>query len=80
MIVSEEKIRVIEKVLETNDARLLREIASLLYTPFLNDYPNQPMSREAFLARINQAEEAIQKGQVTTHDDVKEIISTWSNK
>ena len=80
MTAAEEKIKVIEKVLETNDALLLREIASLLHTPALTDYLIQPMSWEAFLAKIKRAEKAYQNGEVTDHDDVKKLIATWSNR
>ena len=80
MTAAEEKIKVIEKVLETNDALLLREIASLLYTPSLTDYPSQPMSQEAFLAKIERAEEATRRGEVTDHEDVKKLIATWGKK
>ena len=80
MTAAEEKIKVIEKVLETDDAYLLREIASLLHTPSLTDYPSQPMSREAFFAKIERAEEAARIGEVTDHEQVKKIIAKWSNK
>ncbi|GAB4051319.1 hypothetical protein [Spirosoma foliorum] len=80
MTAAEEKIKVIEKVLETNDALLLREIASLLYTPSLTDYPSQPMSQETFLAKIERAEEAARRGEVTDHEDVKKLIATWGKK
>lgn len=76
MTAAEEKIKVIERVLETDDALLLRKIASLLHMPSLTDYLHQPLSREAFMGRINQAEEAIQKGEITSHNDVKKLIST----
>lgn len=79
MTAAEEKIKVIEKVLETDDALLLREIASLLHTPALTDYP-QPMRQDVFLAKIERAEEAFRKGEVTNHEDVKRLIATWSNK
>ncbi|CAN5554588.1 hypothetical protein BH09BAC4_BH09BAC4_09860 [soil metagenome] len=80
MTAAEEKIKVIEKVLETDDAYLLREIASLLHTPSLTDYPTQPLSKEAFLAKIERAEEAARKGEVTDHEAVKKLITTRSNK
>ncbi len=80
MTAAEEKIKVIEKVLETDDALLLREIASLLHKPALTDYPSQPMSKEAFLVKIERAEEAYRNGLVTNHEDVKNLITTWSNK
>lgn len=58
MTAAEERIKVIEKVLETDDAYRLREIASLLHTPSVSYYPTQPMSKEVFLAKIERAEEA----------------------
>ena len=80
MTAAEEKIKVIEKVLETDDTLLLREIASLLHTPALTDYPNQPMSQEALKTKVERAEEAYRNGEVTDHEDVKNIIATWSRK
>lgn len=80
MTAAEEKIKVIEKVLETDDTYLLREIASLLHKPSLTDYPGQPMSQETFLAKIERAEEAAHKGEITDHEQVKKLITTWSNK
>ncbi|QIP16101.1 hypothetical protein G8759_27425 [Spirosoma aureum] len=80
MTVAEEKIKVIEKVLETDDAHLLREVASLLNIPSLSDYPGQPMSMENFLGKIERAEEAARQGEVTDHEDVKKLIATWSKK
>ncbi|GAB3491079.1 hypothetical protein GCM10027341_03620 [Spirosoma knui] len=80
MTAAEEKIKVIEKILETDDALLLREIASLLHTPALTDYANPPMSRDAFMAKIERAEHAYQNGAVTDHEDVKRLIATWSKK
>ena len=80
MTAAEEKIKVIEKVLETDDALLLREIASLLNTPALTDYVSQPIDQNELLIRINRAEEAAQKGEVMDHDDVRKLIATWSKK
>ncbi len=80
MTVAEEKIKVITKVLETDDTLLLREIASLLYTPALTDYPNQPMSQEVVLAKVQRAETVYRHGEVTDHEDVKRFfVSTYLN-
>ncbi len=79
MTAAEEKIKVIEKVLETDDTSLLREIASLLNTPSLTDYP-KPMSEEKLLVKIERSEEALRKGEVVDQEDVKKIIATWSNR
>ena len=80
MTAAEEKIKVIEKILKTDDTLLLREIASLLHTPALTDYPSQPMNQETFLAKIERAEKAYRQGEVTDHEDVKSLIATWSKK
>ena len=80
MTSAEEKIRVIEKVLETDDTYLLREIASLLHTPALADYAPQSMTQAELVAKVDHAEDAYQKGEVTDHEDVKKRIVTWSNK
>lgn len=63
MTADEEKIKVIEKVLEADDALLLREITSLLHTPALTDYPNQPMSRDELMAKIERTEAAYRMGE-----------------
>lgn len=80
MTAAEEKIKVIEKVLETDDALLLREIASLLNTPALTDYVSQSITQNELLDTINRAEEAALKGEVTDHEQVKKLITTWSKK
>lgn len=80
MTAAEEKIKVIEKVLETDDALLLREIASLLNTPALTDYVSQSITQNELLAKINRAEEAVLKNEATDHDDVRKLIAMWSKK
>lgn len=80
MTAAEEKIKVIEKILETEDTYLLREIASLLHEPSLADYPIQPMSKDTFLAKIERSEEAARRGEATDHEQVKKLIATWSNR
>ena len=80
MTIAEDKIRVIEKVLETEDTFLLREISSLLSIPSLTDYSSSPMSLDTFYAKIDQAEIAYQAGEVTDHEAVKQKIATWRNK
>lgn len=80
MTAAEEKIRVIEKVLETEDAWLLREIASLLHTPALADYAPQSMTQNELLDKVDRAEKAYQHGEVTDHKDVKKAVVTWRNR
>lgn len=80
MIAAEEKIRVIEQILEINDADLLRAVEGLLQHPALADYKPSPMSREAFLARIEEAEAAADRGEVTAHEDVRQLIASWKKQ
>jgi len=81
MTAAEEKIKVIEKVLETDDTFLLREVASLLHTPTLTDYTPQTMSHKDFSAKINRTETAYQNGEVTDHKDVtRKVLSRTSLK
>lgn len=71
---AEERIRVIEKVIETDDAFLLHKVASLLHTSTLADCAPQTMSHEAFIAKIGRAETAYQNGEVTDHEDVTRTV------
>ena len=80
MITAEEKIRVIERILETDNAYLLRDIESLLHQPTIADYTFEPMTQAAFIHKVEQAEEAARRGEVTSHDNVRKLVATWSRK
>lgn len=80
MIAAEDKIRVIERILETDSVDLLRDIESLLYQPTLADYRPEPISHGEFVAKIERAEEAARRGEVTSHDEVRKLIKAWSRQ
>jgi predicted transcriptional regulator len=80
MVAAEEKIRVIEQILETDDVALLHTIDSLLHRPALADYPLEPMSEATFMAKIDQAEEAALRGEVTSQEEVRQLIASWGRK
>lgn len=75
MIAAEDKIRVIERILETDDTNLLRDIESLLHQPTLFDYQSEPMSQAAFITKIAQAEAVAQRGEVIAHEDVHKFCT-----
>lgn len=80
MVAAEAKIRVIGRILETDSADLLRDIESLLHQPTLADYKPEPMGHAAFMAKIERAEEAARRGEVTPHEDVRQLIATWGRR
>ena len=80
MIGAETKIRVIERILETDDANLLRDIESLLHQPLLTDYAPVTMTQAQLLAKVEQAEQAAQRGEVTPHEAVRGLMATWKHK
>lgn len=80
MIGAEDKIRVIERILETDSADLLRDIESLLHQPTLADYKPESMSQAEFAAKIERAEEAARRGEITPHDEIRKLIKEWARK
>ncbi len=77
MTAAEEKIKAIELIVEANDITLIRQINSLLHAPTIDDYAFIPMSEEAFQAKIQRAEDAIKRGETTSHEDVKRLVKSW---
>lgn len=80
MVAAEDKIRVIERILETDNADLLRDIESLLHQPTLADYKPEPMNHATFMAKIERAEEAARRREVTPHESVRQLIATWGQR
>ncbi len=77
---AEDKLRIIEEILATDDADVLREIKLLLNRSAFSNSDVKPMSIVAFNEKFDRAEQAIRQGDVMTSDDVRVQAKSWAKK
>lgn len=73
-----EKLDLIELLINTDDASLLKEIKSKLSKKKRNSL--KPMSLDAFYSKIEAAEKAISKGDVISQKALRKEVESWRKK
>ena len=79
MDIRADKLWLIEHLIKMQDEVLLHRIRAFIEN--LNKREQEenlgPMSLETFYRRIEESEEALQRGEVITQDELREEIKTW---
>jgi len=79
MDISTEKLWLIEHLLKIQDEALLHRIKAFI-EKMMGRKPGddlEPMSLETFYSRIEDSEEALERGDVITQNELREEIKTW---
>ncbi len=79
MDIRAEKLWLIEHLLKIQDEALLHRIKAFIEN-LLGRKPTvdiEPMSLEAFYDRIEDSEEALERGDIITQTELREEIETW---
>lgn len=78
MDIRAEKLWLIERLIKIQDEVLLYRIKTLLESVSKKQVENvRPMDLDTFYGRIEESEEALQRGEVITQNELKEEIKTW---
>jgi hypothetical protein len=78
MNLQSEKLNVIEKLINLNDAELLLKIKNLLNKS--SKASANPMSIETFFAKIDASEKAYQQGDFISQSAMEKETRTWKRK
>ncbi len=69
-----QKLNIIHRLIQVNDINVIQKIDSILAKSSDNI---TPMTLEEFYARIEEAENDITNGRITSHDDFLKEIEKW---
>ncbi len=69
-----QKLNIIQRLIQVNDKNVIQKIDSILAKSSDNI---TPMTLEEFYARIEEAEDDITNGRVTSHDDFLNEVEKW---
>jgi len=78
MSLQSEKLNLIELLINTDDAKVLKEIKSKLTRKKRSSI--KPMTLETFYAKVEAAEKAISKGEVISQKALRKEVETWRKK
>jgi hypothetical protein len=79
MDIRAEKLWLIEHLIKIDDEGLLQRIKALIEN-IMRRKPGEelePMSLETFYGRIEESEQALERGKVITQDELRKEITTW---
>ena len=82
MDIKTEKLWLIEQLLKIQDEVLLHQLKTLIENVYRQRHKEnmEPMPLETFYARIEESEEALERGEIITQDDLREEIETWKKQ
>ena len=79
MDIRAEKLWLIEHLIKIEDEGLLQRIKAFIEN-IMRRKPGEelePMSLETFYSRIEESEQALERGEVITQDELRKEITTW---
>ena len=79
MDIRADKLWLIEHLIKIQDEVLLHRIKAFIENIIRRKQEEdlKPMSIETFYSRIEESEQALQRGEVITQDELREEIKTW---
>lgn len=78
MNIDTEKLRVIEQLMQVDDATLLEEVKELLTKRTVGYHPDgRCIMQEEFIQRAKTSDEAIERGEVISLNDLEEEANGW---
>lgn len=80
MDIRADKLWLIEHLIKIQDEVLLHRIKAFIENIIRRKQEEEdlePMSIETFYSRIEESEQALQRGEVITQDELREEIKTW---
>lgn len=79
MDIRADKLWLIEHLIKIQDEALLHRIKAFIENIIRRKQEEdlEPMSIETFYSRIEESEQALQRGEVITQDELREEIKTW---
>jgi transcriptional regulator of NAD metabolism len=79
MDIRADKLWLIEHLIKIQDEVLLHRIKAFIENIIRTKQEEdlKPMSLETFYSRIEESEQALQRGEVITQDELREEIKTW---
>jgi hypothetical protein len=79
MDIRAEKLWLIEHLLKIQDEGILQRIKALIESVGKKKEKEdiEPMSLESFYDRIEESEEALQRGDIITQDELRKEVGTW---
>ena len=82
MDIRAEKLWLIERLIKIQDEVILHRVKTLIESMSRKEYEEniEPMSLDTFYGRIEESENALQKGEVITQEKLREEIKTWEKK
>lgn len=82
MDIQTEKLWLIEQLLKIQDEVLLHQLKNLIESVYRNKEEEKfkPMPLDAFYARIEESDKALERGEIITQDDLREEIKTWKKQ
>ena len=74
-----EKINLVQQILSVQKASLIGKIKELLEKEMIVGYTTdgKPLTKEAYNARLEKAEQDILNGRVTTSEDLRKEVASW---
>lgn len=82
MDIRADKLWLIEHLIKIQDEVLLHRIKAFIENIIRRKQEKdlKPMSIETFYSRIEESEQALQRGEVITQDELREEIKTWETE
>jgi hypothetical protein len=79
MDIRADKLWLIEHLIKIQDEVLLHRIKAFIENIIRRKQEEdlEPMSLETFYARIEESEQALERGEVITQDELRKEITTW---
>lgn len=73
------KLSVVQKILTVNEPSIISKIDKILESEMIVGYTaeGQPLTKEEYNERIQNAEEQLSKGNVTSQDDLEDESENW---
>ena len=73
-----EKINIIKQLINIQDINIIEKINELLSKSYKDNV--EPMTLDKFFAKIEESEQAYLKGDIISHNDLKNEIKLWINE